>query len=292
MSSAQPRLCLLLPPSPCPLHPAVYQCSTLMLIESAKDSLSFSVTHYKHPKQPHTVQVRPPPNSSHCSSSSSPSFSFSCNPSRGCLPSSTSSPCTSQPTIFVLCCSSPPPPALPLLYLTPHPCPPSHSPLPAPPLEEAVSLLFLLLHPAYHCPPLPPSCPPLPPLSSSPFPPVQLYLLHLHPHQTRLLSFLFLLLPPGLIIVLLLLPLPPCPFPPPLSTSPPHLPPPPPLLFSNSDYSHPSSPPPPPPSSSSSPSPSPLLLLHCRLTSDSSSSTACRPRQWRRGSCGLITSSG
>lgn len=36
------------------------QCSTLMLIESAKDSLSFSVTHYKHPKQPHTVQVRPP----------------------------------------------------------------------------------------------------------------------------------------------------------------------------------------------------------------------------------------
>ncbi|TKS65064.1 Pleckstrin -like proteiny domain-containing family G member 3 [Collichthys lucidus] len=32
-------------------------CSTLMLIESAKDSLSFSVTHYKHPKQPHTVQA-------------------------------------------------------------------------------------------------------------------------------------------------------------------------------------------------------------------------------------------
>ncbi|XDV41652.1 hypothetical protein PO909_010473, partial [Leuciscus waleckii] len=31
-------------------------CSTLMLIESAKDSLCFSVTHYKHPKQPHTVQ--------------------------------------------------------------------------------------------------------------------------------------------------------------------------------------------------------------------------------------------
>lgn len=28
-----------------------------MLIESAKDSLCFSVTHYKHPKQPHTVQV-------------------------------------------------------------------------------------------------------------------------------------------------------------------------------------------------------------------------------------------
>ncbi|KAL3052009.1 hypothetical protein OYC64_004712 [Pagothenia borchgrevinki] len=33
-------------------------CSTLMLIESAKDSLSFSVTHYRRPKQPHTVQVR------------------------------------------------------------------------------------------------------------------------------------------------------------------------------------------------------------------------------------------
>lgn len=33
------------------------QCSTLMLIESAKDSFRFSVTHYKHPKQPHTVQV-------------------------------------------------------------------------------------------------------------------------------------------------------------------------------------------------------------------------------------------
>ncbi|XP_016326833.1 pleckstrin homology domain-containing family G member 3-like isoform X4 [Sinocyclocheilus anshuiensis] len=33
-------------------------CSTLMLIESAKDSLCFSVTHYKHPKQPHSVQAR------------------------------------------------------------------------------------------------------------------------------------------------------------------------------------------------------------------------------------------
>ncbi|XP_051578476.1 pleckstrin homology domain-containing family G member 3 [Myxocyprinus asiaticus] len=33
-------------------------CSALMLIESAKDSLRFSVTHYKHPKQPHTVQAR------------------------------------------------------------------------------------------------------------------------------------------------------------------------------------------------------------------------------------------
>lgn len=36
-----------------------FQSSTLMLIESAKDSLSFSVTHYKHPKQPQTVQVGP-----------------------------------------------------------------------------------------------------------------------------------------------------------------------------------------------------------------------------------------
>lgn len=33
-------------------------CSTLMLIESAKDSFRFSVMHYKHPKQPHTVQAR------------------------------------------------------------------------------------------------------------------------------------------------------------------------------------------------------------------------------------------
>ncbi|XP_076021421.1 pleckstrin homology domain-containing family G member 3-like isoform X2 [Genypterus blacodes] len=33
-------------------------CSTLMLIESSKDSLSFSVTHYKHPKQSHTVQAK------------------------------------------------------------------------------------------------------------------------------------------------------------------------------------------------------------------------------------------
>ncbi|XP_026147389.1 pleckstrin homology domain-containing family G member 3 isoform X4 [Carassius auratus] len=33
-------------------------CSTLMLIESAKDSLCFSVTHYKHPKQPHSVQAK------------------------------------------------------------------------------------------------------------------------------------------------------------------------------------------------------------------------------------------
>ncbi|KAB5540195.1 hypothetical protein PHYPO_G00099100 [Pangasianodon hypophthalmus] len=33
-------------------------CSTLMLMEGTKDSLCFSVTHYKHPKQPHTVQAR------------------------------------------------------------------------------------------------------------------------------------------------------------------------------------------------------------------------------------------
>ncbi|XP_028852293.1 pleckstrin homology domain-containing family G member 3 isoform X6 [Denticeps clupeoides] len=33
-------------------------CSTLMLIESAKDHLRFSVTHYKHPKQPHTMQAK------------------------------------------------------------------------------------------------------------------------------------------------------------------------------------------------------------------------------------------
>ncbi|KPP77692.1 pleckstrin-like domain-containing family G member 3-like, partial [Scleropages formosus] len=33
-------------------------CSTLMLIESTKDSLCFSVTHFKHPKQPHTVQAK------------------------------------------------------------------------------------------------------------------------------------------------------------------------------------------------------------------------------------------
>lgn len=32
--------------------------STLLLIESAKDSLSFSVSHYKHLKQPHTVQAK------------------------------------------------------------------------------------------------------------------------------------------------------------------------------------------------------------------------------------------
>ncbi|XP_029983870.1 pleckstrin homology domain-containing family G member 3-like [Sphaeramia orbicularis] len=40
------------------VYKAHISCSTLMLIESAKDSLSFSVTHYKHPKQPHTVQAK------------------------------------------------------------------------------------------------------------------------------------------------------------------------------------------------------------------------------------------
>ncbi|XP_047657720.1 pleckstrin homology domain-containing family G member 3 isoform X4 [Tachysurus fulvidraco] len=33
-------------------------CSTLMLMEGAKEPLCFSVTHYKHPKQPHIVQAR------------------------------------------------------------------------------------------------------------------------------------------------------------------------------------------------------------------------------------------
>ncbi|XP_078130877.1 LOW QUALITY PROTEIN: pleckstrin homology domain-containing family G member 3-like [Sander vitreus] len=40
------------------IYKAHISCSTLMLIESAKDSLSFSVTHYKHPKQPHTFQAK------------------------------------------------------------------------------------------------------------------------------------------------------------------------------------------------------------------------------------------
>ncbi|CAL8315295.1 unnamed protein product [Lota lota] len=40
------------------LYKANISCSTLMLIEGAKDSLSFSVTHYKNPKQSHTVQAR------------------------------------------------------------------------------------------------------------------------------------------------------------------------------------------------------------------------------------------
>ncbi|XP_061073236.1 pleckstrin homology domain-containing family G member 3 isoform X2 [Conger conger] len=35
-----------------------FSCSTLMLIESAKDSLCFSVTHFKHPKQPQTVLAK------------------------------------------------------------------------------------------------------------------------------------------------------------------------------------------------------------------------------------------
>lgn len=34
-----------------------FQCSTLMLLDSAKDPLLFSVIHFKRPKQPHTVQV-------------------------------------------------------------------------------------------------------------------------------------------------------------------------------------------------------------------------------------------
>ncbi|XP_032355836.1 pleckstrin homology domain-containing family G member 3 isoform X6 [Etheostoma spectabile] len=33
-------------------------CSTLMLLDSAKDPLLFSVIHFKHPKQPHTVQTK------------------------------------------------------------------------------------------------------------------------------------------------------------------------------------------------------------------------------------------
>lgn len=45
-----------------------------MLIESAKDSLSFSVTHYKHPKQPHTVQVR------HLFSAPASAFIYLCPP--------------------------------------------------------------------------------------------------------------------------------------------------------------------------------------------------------------------
>ncbi|KAM6954063.1 pleckstrin homology domain-containing family G member 3 [Aplochiton taeniatus] len=40
------------------LYKTHISCATLMLIESAKDSLCFSVTHYKHPKQPHTVQAK------------------------------------------------------------------------------------------------------------------------------------------------------------------------------------------------------------------------------------------
>ncbi|XP_061757400.1 pleckstrin homology domain-containing family G member 3-like [Nerophis ophidion] len=40
------------------IYKAHISCSTLMLIESNKDSLSFSVAHYKQPKQPHTVQAK------------------------------------------------------------------------------------------------------------------------------------------------------------------------------------------------------------------------------------------
>lgn len=38
-----------------PLRP---QCSSLMLIESTRDSLCFTVTHYKHSKQQYSIQVR------------------------------------------------------------------------------------------------------------------------------------------------------------------------------------------------------------------------------------------
>lgn len=34
------------------------QCSSLMLIESTRDSLCFTVTHYKHSKQQYNIQVR------------------------------------------------------------------------------------------------------------------------------------------------------------------------------------------------------------------------------------------
>ncbi|XP_061100127.1 pleckstrin homology domain-containing family G member 3-like [Conger conger] len=40
------------------VYKAHISCSTLMLIESAKDCLCFSVTHYKHPKQPHTMLAK------------------------------------------------------------------------------------------------------------------------------------------------------------------------------------------------------------------------------------------
>lgn len=33
-------------------------CSSLMLIESTRDSLCFTVTHYKHSKQQYSIQVR------------------------------------------------------------------------------------------------------------------------------------------------------------------------------------------------------------------------------------------
>lgn len=39
------------------LHSLWLQCATLMLLDSAKDPLLFSVIHFKHPKQPHTAQV-------------------------------------------------------------------------------------------------------------------------------------------------------------------------------------------------------------------------------------------
>lgn len=34
------------------------QCSSLMLIESTRESLCFTVTHYKHSKQQYNIQVR------------------------------------------------------------------------------------------------------------------------------------------------------------------------------------------------------------------------------------------
>nr|XP_023658054.1 pleckstrin homology domain-containing family G member 3 isoform X4 [Paramormyrops kingsleyae] len=39
-------------------HKSNILCSALMLIDSAKDSLCFSVTRFKYPKQPHTVQAK------------------------------------------------------------------------------------------------------------------------------------------------------------------------------------------------------------------------------------------
>uniref|UniRef100_A0A3Q3G571 Si:ch73-212j7.3 n=3 Tax=Kryptolebias marmoratus TaxID=37003 RepID=A0A3Q3G571_KRYMA len=40
------------------VYKSLISSSNLMLIKSSKDSLSFSVTHYKHPKQAHTVQAK------------------------------------------------------------------------------------------------------------------------------------------------------------------------------------------------------------------------------------------
>lgn len=38
--------------------PLPSQCSSLMLIESTRESLCFTVTHYKHGKQQYNIQVR------------------------------------------------------------------------------------------------------------------------------------------------------------------------------------------------------------------------------------------